>query len=280
MKKKLLSLLLAGVLAFGSVGCVSAEELGECEATISIDILQHYKQPTDRNGGNHPPLTMTVTIPEEYLDNALIGFYTEGQLTRLSKLEAASQEFTLTLTKEDGDGLLKTPDEIKIFVWNKGKLIPLTKSKGLLEPDETGCNLAIQNANYEMIRYFLKPFVDNGNSLTVTEFLSENYLSKEEDKDLVIKSLLNIMEKCANQAYSYKDTHLLTSEFGRRMFYDELLEVYELLQDEENKAQKDKLIDIWTSLINDGAKDKKDSLKLLFNFLRVDVDKFINGEGI
>lgn len=277
MKKKLLSLLLAGVLAFGSVGCVSAKDLEECEATISIDVLKHYMEPKASDGGNHPPLTMTLTIPEEHLNNALVGFYTEGQLTQLSKLEAASQKFTLTLTKEDGDGLLKTPDEIKVFVWNKGKLIPLTKSTGLLEPDKTGCNAAIESANYAMIKNLLKGFVDTGdNFITVTEFfLLNNYFTSN---DTVILRLLEIMENCAIEADKYKNTHLLTSEFGRRIFHDELSEVYELVQNESNKAQIDKFADVYLNLNNDGAGKYKDYIDRLFNFLKIDIDEFLNGK--
>lgn len=286
MKKKLLSLLLAGVLAFGSVGCVSAEELEECEATISIDVIKHYLEPKASDGGNHLPLTMTVTIPEKYLsDNTLIGFYTEGQLTQLSKLETASQKFSLTLTKEDGDGLLKTPDEIKVFVWDiwelneerKPKLIPLTKSINLLEPAETGYNAAIESANSRMVRYLLKGFVDTGDDFTtVTEFLDNNYFT---DNDTVILRLLEIMENCAIEADKYKNTHLLTSEFGRRMFHAELSEVYELVQDESNKAQIDKFANVYLNLNNDGAGEYKDYIDRLFYFLRIDINEFLNGKS-
>ena len=269
--KKIVSLVLCMVLF---LCCMpnSALALDDGIAKVSIGVINHFKQPSASTDFNHSdrPLEITVTVPEIHKNSTvMVAFYTDGIMTKMMPvtITASTKKGTVTfdMSNETDDGLPPTPDSIKLFTWSAGGLKPITKSHELLTSQN------ITSANTRIVTYVLDYILGVNSKRSVTQYVRDNInFETEHDK---IDTLLDKMDECATVAYAVKDTQLLTSEYARRMFYDDVMEAFNTLESDE--VQKNEFIRIYSNLNNGYETTVKDVFERLSYLLCINVEAFI-----
>ncbi len=250
----------------------SALALDDGIAKVSIGVINHFKQPSASTDFNHSdkPLEITITVPQIYQNSTvMMAFYTDGIMTKIMPvtITASNKKGTVTfdMSNETDDGLPPTPDSIKLFTWGTGGLKPLTKSHELLTQQ------TISSANTRIVTYILEYILGINSKRSVTNYIRDNInFETEHDK---IDALLDKMDECATVAYAVKDTQLLTSEYARRMFYDDVMEAFNTLESDE--VQKNEFIRIYSNLNNGYETTVQDVFKRLSYLLCINVEAFI-----
>lgn len=236
--KKIFALVFATVLLF--VNSVDVFALGSGVSSFSITPIeadQKYKY-----------IKINITAPKKQTNSKLlVGFYVNGTLTKLTPLDVSSQTSfknktidTAVLVKSSSGNYYKdlTPDEIKIFTWNKNNLAPKTLCDNVLTPQ------VIKKANAEVVESLkLVP--------EATMFIRENHLTWEEDYldgfadtwDTHLFPIMDYIDTCAKGAITDAETHLLTSLFAQNRYYDELSQIRNLLNSAPPE-QKSKISDL------------------------------------
>ena len=168
-------------------------------------------------------LSFKVKIPETVADSTLyVAFYTDGVLTLLTPLNSSTGvSFSKTVK------YTVTPDDIRLMMWSKGSLKPLSESKDVLTED------VLSQAN-SLVEELLSMVEDTTDSIRDMLFPK----SRPEDKE--IQEILNAIDACAQKAIKadYGKEHLLTSEFCKTMFEDELRNVQTLYSSASSKAKE------------------------------------------
>lgn len=125
----------------------------------------------------------------------IVAFYSNGALTNTFKLnceENADLSMNLSCTE--------TPDTVKVFLWEKGNLRPICTSKSVLNAS------SLTQANAELV----KLINDGLAEIHVEEFYGNG------------RKIINIIKNCAGDAKSQADKHLLTSEYVKSYYEDDL----------------------------------------------------------
>ncbi len=265
--KKIFSILLACFLVLLAPG-IGTYAMGNSISTFKAGTINHHHDPS-----RHTPLEFTVTVPNAISGGSLVAvFYTEEQITAVKTFDisesASIGKITFETTMESGDGLPPTPDKIRFFTWNSSNLKPLAYSTDNVLTAEV-----VSSANKNMVLYILDYLLGYNKKTNVISFMEGQFDDTKHDKVLL---LLETMKKCAEDAYSKKDTQLLTSEYGRRAYYDEINEVITLLK--QDTAQMEELKNVYSNL--NGMPDGRgaDSYKVinrLLDFLRIDKDELL-----
>ena len=197
----------------------------------------------------------------------LVAFYVDGKLTRLTPLDISanniftSQRIYTYVEVIDSNGEQKnqdlTPDEIKIFTWDKTTLKPKTLCHNVLTPE------VIAKANAEVVK-----------SLEIvpeaTAFIRDSHLTWEEDYlegiadkwDTHLFPIMDYIDLCAKGALTDAETHLLTSPFAQNRYRDNLSQIRNLLN-EAPAEQKNKLVELL-----DSTKLGKEYYKALNNAMK------------
>jgi len=265
--KKICSVLLACFLAFFAP-CIGAYAMGDSISAFKAGTINHYYEPS-----RHTPLTFTVTVPTAISDGNLVAvFYTEEQITSVKTFDISASasigKIIFETTMESGDGLPLTPDKIRFFTWNSSNLKPLAYSTDNVLTAEV-----VSSANSQIVSYILDYLLGYSNKKNVISFMEGQFDETSHDKVLL---LLGTMKKCAEDAYSKKDTQLLTSEYGRRTYYDEINEVLTLLK--QDTAQMEELKNVYSNLSGMSDPRGKTSYQVinrLLDFLRIDKDELL-----
>ncbi len=237
--KKIFMITLATMLIFSSF-CSSTYALESGVESFSIDAIQANQK--------HSYILVNITVPEVQENcNLLVGFFTNGSLTRLTPVDI-SESRTFTSMKINVYKLVKdpegnyqadqTPDEIKIFTWDKNSLAPKALCDNVLTPE------VIKAANKEV--------VDSLNIVPqATLYVRENCLDPEEDYingeadswDTHLFEIMDYIDFCARQCVLNAENHLITSLYAREQYKDELSEMRKLFNNAPSK-QKSKLYDL------------------------------------
>lgn len=272
--KKVVSLILC--MAF-LICCIpqGTFALDDGMSSVSIGVIKHFQPPSTSTDFNHSdrPLEITVTVPKTYTNSTVMAaFYTDGVMTKILPvtINSSTKKGTVKfdMSNETGDGLPPTPESIKLFTWTKGGLKPLAKSHELL----TGPTIATANAR--IISYVLEYIVGTASKRSVTQYVRDNI--NFETKHDKIDALLDRMDECAAVAYADKDTRLLTSEYARRNFYDDVSAAFNEL--EADPVQKNEFIRVYNSLNSGYETTVKDVFKRLSYLLCINVENFVGAK--
>lgn len=237
--KKIFALVFVTVLLF--VNAVSVFALGSGVSSFSINPIDADQK--------HKYIKINITAPKKQSNSKLlVGFYVDGTLTKLTPFDISSQTSfenqqiqTSVLVKTPSGNYYKdlTPDEIKIFTWDKTSLKPKTLCYNALTHD------VITKANAEVVE-----------SLSIipeaTEFIRNEFLVWEEDVEDGIaetwdENLFIIMDKldeCSIKATEDAETHLMTSLYAQVQYYDDLsqIRVYANKLSKQEQKTMDKLL--------------------------------------
>lgn len=241
MKKRILASLMVFCVIFSVIFSAHALESGVTKFSITPI------EPSQKNKFIYINITAPKTVANGRM---LVGFYTDGKLSKLTPLDIST---TTTFTKKKIDTYYtvkdpagnyfvdQTPDEIKIFTWDKSTLKPKTICSNVLT-DEV--KLA---ANAKVISSLQTV-------LEATLYIRENELDYEEDYldgivdewDEHIFPILDYVDYCAanaiieaggeittDAAYLLADTSgikLLTSLYARKQYADEISKIGSLLR--------------------------------------------------
>ena len=265
--KRLFLVLLALSIAVSCTG-INAIALQESAASFDIVPINHYLPPA-----SHEPLMINITTPAAVDSGTLIiAFYTDDKITTIKTMDASVSTkldtIALELSNSKEDGLPATPDKIRLFTWDKGRLKPLAKaSDNMLTPD-------VVSAANRLIEINILDYLLGINKTNIINLLEGEFDDVKDDKVIL---LLDAMRKCANDAYSKKETQLLTSEYGRRMYRDEIETVINNLKSDE--AQLEHLKDVYgnrASRFGSGkGKMVGNTIKRLLNYLKIDMENFL-----
>jgi len=200
---KVISALLLISLAFASFGA-SASELESLNANFSISpILNNYAT---------NEMTVNISLPSTVNGGTLLmAFYTDSATTKIIKYDTTDTN-TFSSTVE----FKKTPDEIKLFLWEAGRILPLRLSQNALDKS------VITEANKDVVS-LLSGVDDTANH--IREYFLDTVNS---DIDKEVDDILSALEVCASTALKdeYSKTHLLTSEYAKREFGKEAEKIY------------------------------------------------------
>ena len=228
MPKRFFAALICIALVLSSGVCM-AHDMG---ATFSINAI---KQNTDSNR-----LVINITLPSVTENGTLMMcFYTGGVLTQTTTYDASKySKFSSKTIK-----YISTPDEICLFLWDKGKLKPLSSSQSVLtEAVITAANTSVENllskveATTDSIRELLMPD------------------ARAEDNEIL--GLLRAIDDCAIAAMNsdFGKNHLLTSQFCSQQFRSELIYVQTLYNNSSSAAQE-RLKDLYLNYVEDEYAD-------------------------
>lgn len=265
--KKILSMLLISVLTLSSF-FVSAKAMGNSISSFKVSTIDHYLDPSRQT-----PPEFTVTVPSAVSGGTLVAvFYTEEQITSIKTFDistsATIEKITFETTKTSDDGLPRTPDKIRFFTLNGSNMKPLAYST-----DNALTSEVVSEANKLIVSYILDYLLGIGVKKNIISFMEGQFDDTRHDKVLL---LLETMAKCAEDAYNKKDTQLLTGEYGRRAYYDEIYEVITLLK--QDSAQMEELKSVYSNL--SGMSDSRGKLSYqvinrLLDFLWIDKDELL-----
>lgn len=265
--KKIISLFVCCSLLICPLSCF-ASNLDSGVSTASVGEIKHFQKPNNQETFDHSdrPLEITVTVPKTYNGGAVMAaFYTDGVLTGVIPVQISATTLKGTvefnMTSYDDDGLPPTPDVIKIFTWDKGSLKPLTLSHNVLTES------VVSTANTRISKYVLASILGKEGMSSATNYIRNNVNFEIENHDK-IDALLDKMDECAAIAYEQRNTHLLTSEYARRLFYDDIVESFNLL--ESDTTQKNEFIRVYRNL----PSTYKNVFKRLSYLLRIDISGF------
>lgn len=239
--KKIFALVFVTVLLF--VNAVSVFALGSGVSSFSINPIDADQK--------HKYIKINITAPKKQSNSKLlVGFYVDGTLTKLTAFDVSSQtsfknqQIDIGVSEKTSSGAIKindfTPDEIKIFTWDKTSLKPKTLCYNALTHD------VITKANAEVVESLkLVP--------EATAYIRDNHLVWEEDYldgvsdtwDTHLFPIMDYIDTCANGAITDAKEHLLTSPFAQNRYRDELSQIRDLINSApaEQKAKIADLLD-------------------------------------
>lgn len=184
-------------------------------------------------------LDFSLTLSEPLADSALFAaLYTDGKLTKLIPVDSGGET--------EVTGLLEhtiTPDNVKFFIW-KSNLIPVCK------PALPLC----ESADYE----YANAKIVNQLQLAMNEI---NDTTKVQWLRAVEQPIIDIINSIADDALSKKSEQLLTREFVRR-YYNEQLNDIKTLYDALDKREKSDFQNKMLSLESESISDLIDYLGL------------------
>ncbi len=218
MKKILLSIFLCV-----SVMCstVYAKCLTDSTVTIDVDGSGNWKLNASYNVTNDSGCDATLFVASYFNDEIInIGTYDVNESTVIKDV----------LVCKISDGTVVTPDAVKVYMWQKGIIKPLTVSECALTEDK------LEAAN--------KTFSDN---LSDFKIAFNNLKWTEADEDIVA-----ILNKCMDDVMPLNKKHLLTPEFVQRRYSSEITEakkLYDAMEENERKSLYTKLFDMESELL-------------------------------
>ncbi len=191
---------------------------------------------------------VSISIPSAVSGSSLLMcFYTEGVLTGTTAFDSSSAKSFSQRVKYN-----VSPDEIKLFMWQKGALKPIKKAQSVVTPE------LIEYANAEVVELL------NAAPAAINH-IRYNWIL-ETDTDII--AILDKLQACVDEAKPYADTHLLTSLFVRDTFKEELTEI-QRLRNESDTKQMDKLESI---ILNDMG-EHYETVEYLISFLDIKLIK-------
>lgn len=181
-----------------NLGYESAEELSNYEkrqANAAYN-LEHGKPHYDSETGNAKNiLEFTLSVTEKTPDTkALVCLYEGGKLMQKFWYDTASStDFSSELD------CVKTPDSMKVFLW-ENNLKPICSSYNVL----TKANLEVANEQ-------IVSLIETG----LEEINKQSWFDNG-------REIIKIVNECAQDAASQKSEHLLTSEYARSHYSEQL----------------------------------------------------------
>ncbi len=246
--KRIISLLLSFVIIMAcSVAC--AEEMGANFELNDIDI----DTPLASNR-----LSMVITLPSAVDGGTLIiAFYTAGVCTKVATRDVSTTN-TISLSRQS---FTATPDEIKLMLWEKGRIKPLSSAQIALTEE------ICQKANVRVLNLL------DGLSSASSAFRKMIGQSDNSVPATQIRSLLDSIDTCITivKGGGYIQNRLLTSEYCNKEFYNEIENVRNNFNS-LTKETKDRIISI---LQNSEFEDPEKHLATIKSFI-----KFLNIDGI
>lgn len=180
-------------------------------------------------------LSFKVKLPNTVSNSTLyVAFYTDGVLSMLTPLDSsAATSFSKTVKYS------VTPDDIRLMMWSKGSLKPLSSSADVL----TEATLSQANS---LVEDLLSKVEDT------TDSIRDLLMPKTKPEDVEIQGILNAIDNCASKAIKadYGKEHLLTSDFCKTMFAEELKAVQSLYSSASSKA-KERLENLYLNYLED-----------------------------
>lgn len=224
--KKILSIFICILIAMAGIE-VNASDLNELGASFSITPIA--------NNSYMGKLKIKITLPSATQNSTLMMvFYKDGKAEKITKFNAlASTSFSNSFNTYNNF----TPDEIKLFLWETGRLVPLSMSQNALTGE------VISSANSEVLD--LLDMVDNTTN-HIRQFLVPAYFSE----DVKIASFLENIDTCASRVIEegLGEKHLLTYEYFMETFKAELESIKPLMNDQ---AVKERLFVIYDSYVSE-----------------------------
>lgn len=268
MKKQICILLCVLILIAALPVCAQALDNGVSSA--SIDAINHHQPTTIYGDHSDKPLKINITVPKLYSDGTVMAaFYTDGVMKKLvpvnisSTTKKATISFDITTGKDDE--LPPTPDSIKLFTWEQGRIKPLAKSHEILTKD------VITAANARIVSNILDYILGTSSKKSITKYVRDNInFETEHDK---IDALLDKMDECARLADEKKDKYLLTSEYAIRLFYDDVVAAFESIKNDT--VQRDEFLRVYTNLNQGYEGTVKKVFDRLSYLLCLDIEGFI-----
>ena len=181
-----------------NLGYKSAEELSNSEKKQANAAYnkEHGKPHYDSETGNAKNiLEFTLSVTEKTPDTkALVCLYEGGKLMQKFWYDTASStDFSSELD------CVKTPDSIKVFLW-ENNLKPICSSYNVL----TKANLEVANEQ-------IVSLIETG----LEEINKQSWFDNG-------REIIKIVNECAQDAASQKSEHLLTSEYARSHYSEQL----------------------------------------------------------
>lgn len=224
--KKILSVFICILIAMAGIEA-NAADLNELGAAFSIT-------PIAKNS-YIGKLKIKITLPSATQNSTLMMvFYKNGKAEKITKFNAsAATSFSNSFNTYNNF----TPDEIKLFLWESGRLVPLSMSQSALTDE------VILSANSEVLD--LLDMVDN-----TTNHIRQFLVPANFSEDVKIASFLADIDTCASRVIEegLGEKHLLTYEYFMEAFKTELESIKPLMND---KAVKDRLFVIYDSYVSE-----------------------------
>jgi len=248
--------------------CVQALDSGVTSA--SVDEIKHHQPTTIDGDHSDKPLKINITVPKVYQGaTVMAAFYTDGILTGLKEvsISPSTKEATVTfdLKQPNSEEGSPTPDSIKIFTWEQGKIKPLANSHEVLTTQ------VISAANAKIVSNILDYIIGTANKKSITAYVRNN-INFEAQHDKIL-ALMDKMDECARIANQQKETHLLTSEYAIRIFYDDVVAAFESIKDDP--VQSDEFLRMYTNLNSGYESTVKKVFDRLAYLLCLDIEGFI-----
>jgi len=239
--KRILSFVLTLLMLFSQACSVCALESGVSSFSITA------VEPNQKNRYIYVNITAPATREDSTL---LMGFFKDGTLTGLTPFDISTEKefknqkinIAPLVTDENGKYYLdQTPDEIKIFTWNKSSLAPKTLCDNVLTPE------VISAANHDVVES-LKIVPEATNSIRNNHLTwEEDYLDGAADSwDDHLFPIMDYIDNCAIKAIEDAGTHLLTSPYAQKQYEDELSKIRSLIAAAPSE-QKNKLVGLLSS---------------------------------
>lgn len=225
--KRIISVLLSLIII---MSCTMAYA-GEMEAKFELaDISTNDALSSNK-------LKISITLPSAVEGGTLIvACYTDGACTNIFRKDmSTTNKFSIMR-----DEIIPTPDRIKLMLWEKGRIRPLSSAQDVLTQEV--CESVNDNVLTLLDNLFLTT-----NAIRAQMGQSDTSQSAED-----IRLLVDAIDSCATKAKDgeYSKKYLLTSDFCNREFSDELKSIQELYNSFPT-ASKDKLKTMYLSYLDD-----------------------------
>lgn len=210
MKKILISVLMSIAVVCGTA---NAQCITDSTVTIYVDGSGNWKLNASYDVTNDSGCDATLFVVS-YFNNEIINIDTYEV--------NESKVINDVLVCKTADGTAVTPEAVKVYMWQNGKIKPLSVSEAVLTEDK------LEAAN--------KTFTDNLKDFQV----AFNHLDWTEADE----SIVRILNRCMNDVMTLNKQYLLTPEFVQRHYFDEISETKRLhdeLTKEEQSALHSKL---------------------------------------
>ncbi len=196
-------------------------------------------------------LSVEITLPDAVEGGTLIiAFYTDGVCTRVIAKDVSATN-TVALSRQE---FTITPNEIKLMLWEKGRIRPLSSAQDALTQE------VCKKANNKVLTLL------DGLFLTTNAIRSLIGQSDTSQSATDINFLLDAIDACATKAKNgeYAQNYLLTSEFCNREFSDELENIQGIFNSFP-EGSKTTLENIYSSYLEDEYVTIIDSFMKFFN---------------
>lgn len=202
---------------------------GEMNAEFSIDTI--------KNSNDSKEFVLNISLPSAVEGGTLIiAFYTKGICTGIiTKDVSTTSSYKIRNVK-----YTITPDEIKLMLWEKGRIKPLSSAQNGLT------NEVYQNANKKVLE-LLKDTPSATNAIRA--HVGEDDTS---DTAVEIRVILDAIDACVKKAVdgNYGQDELLTSEYCKREFSQDLTGIMNIYK-ASLPATRERLTNIYNSYLED-----------------------------